>query len=370
MRSNMVKVEVNIEDVKIVNSKYASYGILIILKSVDGSIQYYDKKVYRRYSEFFKLKKNLEREFGVEIPYEFPDRLFVIWVGSNIDPDVIESRRKKLSKFLYDLLNDSFDSKWKNSDYVSEFLDLRNDWDSYYTSNGSNVEQKLTGKNNSVAAAVESLDLKDSMNWEIFYRNCKDELQMCKRNKNKGINITKDLMQLRLKLIELENPLDTYDRSTVDVDKNKNLLKLLKDEVNELSITAPSSISELRNTSGNGSNSNNNSEDSLRKSLFPQTTKPYKKPSVGRRKLGETEETIKMNNQQLLQKHKDVMLGQDEELHQLKQVVQRQRNISIELNEELSYQNELLDLMDNDISGTGHKLRRANNQVRQINNDS
>ena len=52
------------------------------------------------------------------------------------------------------------------------------------------------------------------------------------------------------------------------------------------------------------------------------------RPPSGRRRFGETSETVELDNQGLLQLHKSKLKEQDEELEQLRAIIQRQKALS------------------------------------------
>lgn len=363
MKDSRVHVNVVIEDIKVINGSYATYGILLgIIRGIKSQKDKpkYDHKVYKRFSEFWDLKKNLEKEFCGELPYDFPKRDVGFWPKSSLDSSVLEERKVKLTKFLRDLLNDSFDTRWKNSEYVASFLNLEDDWG--IVSQRLQAERKTEEKHDE---ANVSKQLDEPNAWQDVYRECKNRVNQCKNN-GYNTNNTKLLMQLRLRINDLDKALTKvghrHHLSTSDLEKHKNLLNLLRTDINEL-VTSSNPILDSISTSRKETNDLNIS------SLFP-VSKAARKPLVGRRRLGETEQTIGFNNQQMLQTHKERMQEQDSELQELQKIVQRQKQISVEMNDELSQQNELLHYMDEEASSTSGKLHRANMKLNQFNNDN
>lgn len=360
MREQTIQVDVIFDDVRIIKESYALYGVLvkIIRRGNSGELgQPYEQHVYRRFSEFWDLKNKLEKEFNAELPYELPARQLGLWPRSTLDPDVIEHRKIKLSKFLKDLLNDSFDTKWKHSIHVSNFLKLSADW---------NASKAATYREADVTAKEsESPNLSDPEQWLIGFRDCKTLLEQCKKESNS--KRTQNSMQLRLALYNLENALKENYRSheigETELDRRNNLLVTLKRDINEMALESTTNYSIEKNA--------NDHEDRLRSALFTDFSKPKspKKPLAGRRKFGETDETTPLNNQELLQLHKSKMQEQDQELEQIRKIVQGQKNLSLEMNQELAQQNDLLDLLDNDVDNTASKLRNANRKAKQFNND-
>lgn len=361
MREQTIQVDVILDDVRIIKESYALYGVLVkIIRrgNSDELDQTYEQHVYRRFSEFWELKNKLEKEFNAELPYELPARQLGLWPRSTLDPDVIEERKIKLSKFLKDLLNDSFDTKWKHSIHVSKFLKLSADW-----SAGNGVTYRKA--NVSGNETTKSPNLCDPEQWIIGFRNCKTLLEQCKKEDNS--KRTQNSMQLRLALYNLENALKENRRSheigDAELERRNNLMLALKRDINEMALENTTNYSIDKNT--------NDDEDRLRSALFTDSTIPKspKKPLAGRRKFGETDETAPLSNQELLQLHKSKMQEQDQELEEVRKIVQRQKNLSLEMNQELAQQNDILDLLDNDVDNTASKLRNANRKAKQFNKD-
>lgn len=352
MRPQKTEIDVVIDDIRVIKESYALYGVLVtVIRSNNessGNEQSYEHRVYRRFSEFWDLKSKLEKEFGTELPYELPQRQFGLWKQSSLDPDVIEERKIKLANFLQDLLNDSFDTKWKNSAQVCKFLKLSSNWNSHEP------------KNPDLPSSRENIN--NPTQWLTTFRDSKHLLESCKRGQ--ASSVTRDLMQLRLVLHDLENALKAGKEQLGESEygRRQNLLQTLRKDMNEFALQS--------NSTSNSDNKERN-EDQLKQALFEEPSRPRspKKPAVGRRRFGETEETTPLNNQQLLQLHKDNMSKQDLEMKQMHKIVQRQKNLSLAMNQELLQDNELVDSLNDDVDSTASKLRTANRRAKQFNND-
>ena len=75
------------------------------------------KEVYRRYSEFDKLKKNIKKQFPSELFANLPRKHLV----GNLNNDVIEARRIMLERYLQELI---MNPRVLGSDLVVSFLSL------------------------------------------------------------------------------------------------------------------------------------------------------------------------------------------------------------------------------------------------------
>ncbi|SCU83075.1 LAFA_0D01596g1_1 [Lachancea sp. 'fantastica'] len=341
-----LRVEVDISTVQIIKRQYALYRIdLIMIRNGDEECRYH---AFRRFSEFLRLRQDLENEIGSELPYELPARNINGWLKrtSSCDPDVIEFRKRELSRFLYDLLNDSFDSRWKKSPYMCHFLQIPSNW----------ADATLRRKEDSTAGVTESTPngpggLKDPQKWLEELRNCKILLAEAVRDRSSA---TKIGVKLRLRIQDLETSLKQIDQEqlvgTSEIMRRHNLLSGLKTDLNDKLVEKTSELF-------------SNASDSHKLYDREETNE---RPLMGR-KIGETTETLGLNDQELLQLHKDTTKKQDLELEKLRQIILSQKDLSLSMNQELSQQNELLDLMSGEVDSTANKLRMANRGAKRVN---
>lgn len=342
---NLPHVQVIVDDVEFMNNSFALYHIHV--KLVNGDNIIWETKLKKRFSDFVKLRSDLLEEVNSnELPYELPERQFGIWSRQlSMSKGVIRDRKVKLGKFLYDLLNDSFDTRWKYSNTVRKFLLLACDWKSLLEKSGA----VLSGSDKNITTSRPT-------GWLEAFRECKTKFEECK-----GLystDRTKAIMKLRLLVNQIEKNLNEMEISTEELERRHNLLKTLKQDINKLSLeTSIPALSSL------------NEHDLIHDALSKDTGSNNLglRPTVGRRRIGETSETLKLDNQQMLQLHKTTMQDQDQELESLRKMIQRQKNISIEMNEELAQQNELMDSVDHQINTASSKLNRATRQAKRFN---
>ncbi|SCV04607.1 LAME_0H19768g1_1 [Lachancea meyersii CBS 8951] len=343
-----LRVGVEINTVQIVKRSYALYRIDLILNRPDGEKRPYH--AFRRFSEFIKLRQDLESEMGSELPYELPPRILGGWLkpSGSCDPDVIELRKKELTRFLNDLLNDSFDSRWKRSPYVCHFLQLPSSWEDLKPRGRNSAFRDLEGSDTSNSA-----DLKDPQRWLEELRNCKILLAEAARDHSAA---TKIGIQLRLRIQNLEVSLKNIAREQLvgasEIKRRHNLLSGLKTDLNEKLVKT-----------------NSNAFDATTSLVGPNEEETHHdRPLLGR-KIGETSQTLGLNDQDLLQLHKDTTQQQDLELEQLRKIILNQKQLSLSMNQELTQQNELLDLMSGEVESTANKLRMANRGAKRFNDN-
>lgn len=341
--SESFRFNVQIDGYEIVEKRYALYHILVeLVRSQDSVTKYMSK---RRFSEFVELKKQLEAEFGADIPYELPGKKFFLGQMSNsCDPEVVEERRRKLQSFLEDLLNDSFDTRWKNSKTTAKFLNMPCVWNKPSLPSDQNKKSELPDVNEIDALA------RDPVKWLELLRYSKLDLQN---------NDLRTVLRSRLVTSELQKGLQFMEEnelvSKIECERRKQLLISFKETLND-----------ARN---NPADEKNDDLNKISKEPWMHSSRPeYEQPKIiGGRRLGETSETKILSDSQLLQRQRTMMRGQDQELLELHNIVQKQKNISLALNEELASQNEILDMFQQETNASTNKLRMASRAASRFN---
>lgn len=75
-------------------------------------------------------------------------------------------------------------------------------------------------------------------------------------------------------------------------------------------------------------------------------------------------------NNDLQQGQVQMVRDQEQELVALHRIIQAQRGLALDMNEELQTQNELLTALEDDVDNTGRRLQMANRKARQFNNSA
>ena len=89
--------------------------------------------------------------------------------------------------------------------------------------------------------------------------------------------------------------------------------------------------------------------------------------SGGGRVLGkETNKTRELDNQGVLQLQQQMVREQDDDINVLAQAVARQKELGIQIQEELEVQNEMLGLLDEDVTRVQDKLNVAKKRIGKI----
>lgn len=349
--NRVVETKVEIVNVEWVQNSFMQYRFHIQVV-IDNDIKW-DKIIVKRFSQFVQLQQRMLRELNVKkCPFDLPTKTYSLWGGkiSDVDDDVIKQRKVQLTQYLYDILNTSFDTKWRDSRSMSEFISLEKN------QNWSNLINHLKGQNGT--SNITQFNNEDD-EWLTQFRDCKNELIQCQQSHN--IN---DLMKLRLKVNELDGQISSQNGKTITISNNElirrqNLLKMLKNDITDLS---------LQSMSPTQAKGNETLSIPGVFGIATATARTSKKPrNNGRRKFGETAHTENLDNKTLYQDNKLVLQNQDQDLEQLHAMIQRQKMLSMDMNNELNQQNELLDEFESDVARVRGKMDTTDNQATRFN---
>ncbi len=89
-------------------------------------------------------------------------------------------------------------------------------------------------------------------------------------------------------------------------------------------------------------------------------------PKQGRVLGKETARTRELDNQGVLQLQKQMMQDQDLDVEELRKVVVRQKELGIAINNELEVQNEMLKMVDEDVTRVQGKMEIAKKRIGKI----
>jgi regulator of vacuolar morphogenesis len=82
--------------------------------------------------------------------------------------------------------------------------------------------------------------------------------------------------------------------------------------------------------------------------------------------LPETDKTRELDNNGVLLLQKQEMQMQDTQIDQLAAIIRRQRDMGMQINEEVERQTEMLDRMDEDETRLQAKIKVANNRLKKL----
>ncbi|KAK9453828.1 hypothetical protein V1511DRAFT_44502 [Dipodascopsis uninucleata] len=338
--------------------------------------------VMKRYSEFAKLVSDLEDAVGDNIPFKLPrKKLF----GSSVnDNELIEERRFGLEKFLKDI-NKSSDARWRLTDVWRDFLGLSDGGRPYAPGKSSLLSSSsfsssalITSSGKNISDPVAWLDTLHEVKTSLHEaRRClsdRDVLSTSDGMRN-GVSESysaaaeakKNLVQCGSKIAMLERGLRELANTIGDgeIRRRTDMLNMVRKEREGLEALA-STVSR-RPQQSQVASSDDNPE---RSALFTGGKGVLNSvANSAKRVLGpitETAETRPLDNRGLLNLQMNKMEEQDEVLLEFSKILARQKQIGIEINDELELQNEMLRMLDEDVESSDARLNRAGKKLQKI----
>lgn len=344
-------IKVSIPTVTEVGS-YSLYDLEIAVKLNQFKIVRY--RVSKRYSDFLQLKNELE-EKNLELP-DLPSKYSSFYKRNET---LINERKTGLKEFSNIILNNPI---LRAEPIILNFFGIPKS--TIIEVNMLNGESTHT-KSAKITSVV---NIESAQQWMEVYKNVKSLLQDSRAkmfSKGNIIEIRKNLKILESDIELLKKYLnDTQEIGMGEIRRRKDLLDSLIKELTDLNTTlysmnfntSPSSSSRPQSSVSLNSNSSNGTNE-----LFKTTGS---RRTFG--KVKETHETKKLDNLGLFQMQKQEMKNQDQNIDALKEIIMRQKQIGVAVNEELSIQNELLDNLNQEVDQSTAKMRVAKNRVNKI----
>ncbi|KAL5387947.1 hypothetical protein DPSP01_003345 [Paraphaeosphaeria sporulosa] len=336
----------------------------------------------KRYSDFAALDSTLRSHVGPP-PASLPPKSWLggfLGLGSTLgSPEQIEKRRQALEQYLQ-AIETSEDGRWRVTPAYREFLDLGSDKDK----KTANLPGAQFGKDR----------VRDSTDWLDKYQEVKSNLQDARRwltsreqataataQHEAGANAKKGLVRAGTLLSALEEGLTRLGGGGGDgwggdklgdgeIRRRRDLIGTSRKErdglesvLNTLAVKAAASGSTSSAPSTNSAAATNEQK----AGLFSRANQ-----GAGRsgRVLGgpakETERTRELDNDGVLQLQEQIIAEQDQDLVDLTTVVRRMKEMGVQINDELQYQNELLNQFGDDVERVDGKMKIAKKRIVKI----
>lgn len=305
----------------------------------DGAVYYHinvrlplrSLTVLRRYSDFDVLVSHLCKDLGIDAR-DFPHALPAKRLGWFRQADIVLQRKVDLAAFVNAVIRDR---ELQNHPLVRDFLELP-------------VNFKFT--QDAHADTLPDIRAIDAHKWLEHTRKLRYSIQQLQSNATDNATTRvairdKVLKVIKPNLVNLEGAL-TYLTRTRQIDQleaNKRNI-ILADISQELEIL-------------------------LKKLEATPARHDLLASAAPRRVLGdnhETNSTLPLNNKELLQMQISAHQQQDQEIEQLRGIIQRQREIGQVINSEISEQNEMLDQFNQEVDASAAKLNTARGRIRKL----
>ena len=320
----------------------------------------------RRYSEFVEFHRLLASQAASAPPVPLPPKHY--FARTTKDVALTEARRAGLELYLRAICHDA-DPKWRDTAAWRDFLCLPGSTSSR-SADARGVDER--GSTNTTS---------DSAIWLDLLRELKSTLHEARtlitsRIQAKGPSAGQQanmaakptLSRADTLLVKLEDGLrhqkDEWAREQLgegELRRRKDLLAASREEKEDLlklmaAMTRKKQIDEvIEDSQAHGE---------------PTADVHHRAPAakVGKgRILGrETARTRELDNTGVLDLQKQIMVEQDEDINTIADAVRRQKQLAVQINEELTVQNEMLSFLDEDVTRVDGKIKAAGKKADKI----
>ncbi|GAV28818.1 hypothetical protein PMKS-002294 [Pichia membranifaciens] len=305
-------------------------------------------RISKRYSDFVTLRGHLESQHTTRLP-ELPSKYASLYKRNET---LLNERKLGLMNFATSLLNDR---QLRAQSQVLNFFNIPRS--TIVELNMLNVD-KSRGEEKSKGASISRID--SAQHWMEVYKTIKSLLQDSRTrmfNRGNVVEIRRNLKTSETNADLLKSYLSTtQELGSGEIRRRKELLLSVTKEIAELNDMLRNM--KLADLSEKTSNSSVNTND-----LF-KTHNPSGRRTLGR--IKESAQTKKLDNQGLLQVQQNEMQDQDQSLSALRDMIIRQKQIGIAVNEEIGIQNELLDSLNQEVDQSTNKLKVAKGKINKI----
>ncbi|KAL7792486.1 v-SNARE protein [Trichoderma ceciliae] len=324
--------------------------------------------VQKRYAEFDALHSALVEQVGAPPPHPLPGKH---WLRSTINsPELTRERQLGLEKYLR-VIAESPDRRWRDTSAWRTFLNLP----SSSTSNSTVSAAGMVGTASGVA---------DPGAWLDVHREVKQCLHEARQSLSRrdgaadsgnftaAAEAAAAAKRVLVKASGLVNSLSDGLRRMQEsgrlgegeIRRRRDLVsaaKMERDGLDKLASSMPgSSAATSRGGMGQVQASSSNRANLL------GGHKPAPTGRVLGAPLPETDRTRELDNQGVLLLQKQEMQSQDQAIDQLAVIIRRQKEMGIQISEEVERQTELLDSLDEDVDRVEGKVRVANRRLKKM----
>ena len=336
---------------------YTIYNITLRLPLRSFTLQ-------KRYSDFTTLHSLLTSQAGAAPPAPLPSKSWFTRTVSS--PELAEERRKGLEAYLK-AINESDDERWRNTSAWRTFLNLPSN--SLSRSNTSTLHSALNGPGGShpitdpVVWLDHHRDLKAQLHDARLHLTRRDQASTAQAQHEASAQAKKSLVRAGTMLQTLDTGLANLSSASSwgtprlgegELRRRRDLLASAKREKDGLEnlLSAMAAKSAVDKTVADKADS--------AALLGPA------KPASGRVLGKESDKTRALDNQGVLQLQKQMMQEQDEDVMVLARAVARQKELGQQIQEELVVQNEMLGMLDEDVTRVQGKMDVARKRIGKI----
>lgn len=344
-------------------------------------------EVRKRYTDFTNLHDALVSQTGQPPPASLPAKS---WLRRTVNNDTLtEERRQSLETYLKSIV-EADDARWRSSTAWRAFLNLPSGT-STVNANGSLSSTNTAADRNASGGGGVS----DPHEWLDVHRSLKHHIQTARQQLKQRESATTaqaqhassaeakaTLVRAATTIAQLDDGLRTLASASKggddagwggsmklgsgEIRRRRDLLSAARKEVEGLEAVLRSIATKNPNSTG-AAHSGAVASAGDKAALWNGTsaaTKPSGRVLGG--PLKETERTRELDNSGVLQLQKQVMEEQEEDVMSLGKTVSRLKDMGILINEELTVQNEMLGLLEEDTGRVQGKIDVARRRIGKI----
>jgi regulator of vacuolar morphogenesis len=320
--------------------------------------------VQKRYSDFLALHKALVEQVGTAPPEALPGKH---WLKSTVNsPDLTSERQSGLEKYLR-AVAEAPDRRWRDTSAWRAFLNLP----SSSTTNSAVSAGGMVG--NAAAGAA------DPGTWLDIHREmkqCLHDARQCLAKRDgaadsgNGTAVAEAGAAAKRALVRAGSHVSTLAEGLRKMQETGRLgegeLRRRKDLVSAARIERDG-LERLSNSTPSVHHGHGGASSSSSSAAAADKGALLRGGRAGGRVLGaplpETDKTRELDNEGVLQLQKVEMESQDAQVEQLAAIIRRQKEMGMQIGDEVARHIELLGHLDEDTDRVGAKVKVANNRV-------
>ncbi|KAM0665184.1 hypothetical protein MY5147_007894 [Beauveria neobassiana] len=327
--------------------------------------------VQKRYSDFNNLHQALLQQAGAEPPQPLPKKY---WLKSTVkSPDLTRDRQVGLERYLK-AIAEAPERQWRDTSAWRAFLNLPN-------SSTTNSAASAGGRAANVASGAA-----DPAAWLELHKELKQHLHDARiaLSKRDGAadsgNMTavaeaaasarKSIVRGGTLIVRLAEGLRKLQESgrigDGELRRRRDLVSTAKMEREGLDKLANSMPTSAGNSSSSARGGGGLAASSPEKAKLLNGARPGGRRLGGGAPASETDKTRELDNQGVLLLQKQEMETQDLQLDQLTAIIRRQKEMGLQINEEVERQTQMLDVLDEDEARVRGKLGVANKRIQKM----
>ena len=336
-------------------------------------------EIKKRYTDFTNLHAELQSQTNAAPPSPLPAKS---WLRRTVNSDSLtEERRQALEKYVKAIL-EADDGRWRSSSAWRAFLNLPSGT-STVTANG---QLSPTSARRGSAGGITDpntwldahRDLKSQINTARQQLKSRDSASNPQQQHSLSAEAKASLVRAASTIEQLDSGLRSLSSASKgdaagwggskklgdgELRRRRDLFTSSKKEVEGLegvlrSVATRASAPSSAPSAGTAASSE------AKSALFAGAPKPSGRVLGG--PLKETERTRELGNEGVLQLQTQIMQEQDEDVMSLGKTVNRLKDMGIMINEELTIQNEMLGMLDEDTDRVQGKIDVARKRIEKI----